>query len=704
MGRRQPVARRDEDAEDLLPGARLLLQPEGDGVAVDELHGDEDLVFERADVVGDHDVRVRQPRDRLRLSQRPLAPLRQRDSVAGLDPQQLDGDLAIELRIVRGVDLAHPAAPHQPENQVAADDRAASQWRGRRIDRKVRGRRARLRHLEQRPPISANPESKLRAPIRHRPTPRRPATGPTLTPRARVANYGCAMTISVSARLSTQASTRSSVSGSSAAKLSSRMRTSSRCNSARAMKSRLRSPWESCQPLSPTSCSSPEGIRARSGRGRARGKSPRLGDVLAARGPGAADQQVEEDARREDVVLVELRRGARRARATARHRARSVRRRRAAGCPSRARAARRGATPASTCRRPTAPRAARDRRAGSRTSSRRARVRRARVAKAEGTGRDERAALGGGRRRRAAGGDSRGGRRAADEARRPGRERRRPPADADVPPGDRGVASEGNDCVSLRSAPLTKRTPPRVVARAPGCSAASRESRRRQARMARAPIKKPRGTTTRQRGGRAIERAAARRVDGERAVLVAVAQLARLLRDERAVPDHALDEIVGEREPLGRPGARAPAARAPPARRARSPHTAAKREPAGRRRARARGRRARDELEEPHRRAQPAAQRERLDRLDVRDTPQELANPLRAQRLGVEAQEAMHEPLAQDGARVDGEPAGGARRRAADGGQQGDQRNPARSRRRARRCAATARAPIVAHSATSSAS
>jgi thiamine-monophosphate kinase len=108
----------------LVPGARLRLRPEAAGVAFDELHRDEDLVLERADVVDDDDVRVRQARDRLRLAQRPLPPFEQRDAGARLDPQQLDRHLAIQLRIVRGVDLAHAAAADQPEDDVAANARA----------------------------------------------------------------------------------------------------------------------------------------------------------------------------------------------------------------------------------------------------------------------------------------------------------------------------------------------------------------------------------------------------------------------------------------------------------------------------------------------------------------------------------------------------------------------------------------------------
>ena len=121
----------------------LRLRPEAGGVALDELHRDEDLVLERADVVDDDDVRVRQARDRLRLAQRPLPPLGQRHARARLDAQQLDRDLAIQLRIVGRVHLAHPAAPHQPEDDVTANAGAARE----RCLPVIQGRRT-FRHLE----------------------------------------------------------------------------------------------------------------------------------------------------------------------------------------------------------------------------------------------------------------------------------------------------------------------------------------------------------------------------------------------------------------------------------------------------------------------------------------------------------------------------------------------------------------------------
>ena len=69
VGGRQPAAGGHEDLEDLPPRPGGGVQPVGDGVTVDELHGDEDLVLEAADVVHDDHVGVRQAGDRLRFAQ-----------------------------------------------------------------------------------------------------------------------------------------------------------------------------------------------------------------------------------------------------------------------------------------------------------------------------------------------------------------------------------------------------------------------------------------------------------------------------------------------------------------------------------------------------------------------------------------------------------------------------------------------------------
>ena len=111
--------------------------------------------------------------------------------------------------------------------------------------------------------------------------------------------------------------------------------------------------------------------------------------------------------------------------------------------------------------------------------------------------------------------------------------------------------SAGNACASLRRALVTKRRPPRLAANAPGRSGRLAESRRQDDEGADQEAARH---DDGQRGDGAIERAASRRIDGEGALLVAVPQLARLLRDQRPLPDHPLDEIVRERQTIRRPG------------------------------------------------------------------------------------------------------------------------------------------------------
>ena len=90
-------------------------------MAVDELHRDEDAALEGADVV-DHDhVGVRDLGDRLRLAHQARAPRVAGVGVVAAGAQQLDRDLAIQLGIVRGVDLAHGAPAHEPEDDEAID-------------------------------------------------------------------------------------------------------------------------------------------------------------------------------------------------------------------------------------------------------------------------------------------------------------------------------------------------------------------------------------------------------------------------------------------------------------------------------------------------------------------------------------------------------------------------------------------------------
>ena len=96
---------------------------------VDELHRDEDLFLEAADVVDHDDVGVRQARDRLRLAQQARLLLDQLGADAAGHVQQLDRDLAVELGIVRSVDVSHRAPADQTEDQIAPDGCAAREQR-----------------------------------------------------------------------------------------------------------------------------------------------------------------------------------------------------------------------------------------------------------------------------------------------------------------------------------------------------------------------------------------------------------------------------------------------------------------------------------------------------------------------------------------------------------------------------------------------
>ena len=121
-------------------GGRRLSGDRPERVALDELHGDEDLLFPLADVVNRDDVRMRDPRHRPYLAHqarlRLLRPFAQRE----LGPDDLDRDIAIELRVARAVHHAHPTAADRLDDLVAPDALPSShRLRGRCED--LRGRR-----------------------------------------------------------------------------------------------------------------------------------------------------------------------------------------------------------------------------------------------------------------------------------------------------------------------------------------------------------------------------------------------------------------------------------------------------------------------------------------------------------------------------------------------------------------------------------
>jgi hypothetical protein len=67
--RRQPAPRLQEHGQHLAPGPLPRATPARQRLSLDELHGDEHLAAERAHVVHRDHVRVRRPRQCLRLAQ-----------------------------------------------------------------------------------------------------------------------------------------------------------------------------------------------------------------------------------------------------------------------------------------------------------------------------------------------------------------------------------------------------------------------------------------------------------------------------------------------------------------------------------------------------------------------------------------------------------------------------------------------------------
>ncbi|HEY8379440.1 MAG TPA: hypothetical protein VIK91_23270 [Nannocystis sp.] len=135
--RREAAAGLNEGVEDLGPGALLAAAPGLQGLAADELHGDEDLVVVDPDLVDDGDVGVRDLRHRLRLVVEAQAAV----AVGGALPaEDLERDLAIELGVVGGVDDAHLAGA-----EVRQDGEATDLVPGLERDRIGRGRREHTR-------------------------------------------------------------------------------------------------------------------------------------------------------------------------------------------------------------------------------------------------------------------------------------------------------------------------------------------------------------------------------------------------------------------------------------------------------------------------------------------------------------------------------------------------------------------------------
>ncbi len=143
MGDREAARRRGEHGQDLPPAAPLAAQPARQGHAVDVLHGDEDLLADRADLVDGGDVRARQARHRLRLAQHGSA-----GGLAGqsdVGAQELQRHAPVKLVIPREVDHAHRARAEVAADRVMTEPRPHRHEVVRRVHGRL-GDRHRRRH------------------------------------------------------------------------------------------------------------------------------------------------------------------------------------------------------------------------------------------------------------------------------------------------------------------------------------------------------------------------------------------------------------------------------------------------------------------------------------------------------------------------------------------------------------------------------
>ena len=124
--RGQTRAGRQEDRQHLARPRLALAQPGAERAAVHELHGEEDVSLEGADVVDRHHVRVRELRERAGLARQAQPRLLGAAAEPG-QPDHLERDGPVELGIEGLVDDAHAAAPLEADDDVAADHRAGGQ-------------------------------------------------------------------------------------------------------------------------------------------------------------------------------------------------------------------------------------------------------------------------------------------------------------------------------------------------------------------------------------------------------------------------------------------------------------------------------------------------------------------------------------------------------------------------------------------------
>ena len=101
---------------------RPVLEPLAQRHAFDQLRDDEGPAVQLAEIVNDDDVRMVEARRGVRFLSKPLQPIRVACEILR---DQLDGDAAIELLVVRRIDLAHRARADPRQQPVRAERLAA---------------------------------------------------------------------------------------------------------------------------------------------------------------------------------------------------------------------------------------------------------------------------------------------------------------------------------------------------------------------------------------------------------------------------------------------------------------------------------------------------------------------------------------------------------------------------------------------------
>jgi hypothetical protein len=138
MSRGQSPPGGDEQIQALAPGSRLGVQPGPQSATAQELHRQEHPPLHHAHVVNGDDVGVGQAGHGLGLTHQ--ARRGHRVGAGAVRIQDLEGDLAVQLGVVRAIDHSHGAAPDALQDSVATQLLAGGKIAGGRVRPRLRGR------------------------------------------------------------------------------------------------------------------------------------------------------------------------------------------------------------------------------------------------------------------------------------------------------------------------------------------------------------------------------------------------------------------------------------------------------------------------------------------------------------------------------------------------------------------------------------